>query len=198
MMLSVVLLSSLFLAEPAPDRVNALMAGQGRLPSLWSLLEVDAKAHLRSARRRARWRGLVPQLRGRFGTDLDLDVRDASQRVVTETRALGGSVQASFDLSRLVFDDREVALELQRQRLDERLRLRRRRIVELYMGRLRLELRLEAEGPSLPACLEAAELDARLTVLCDGAYRVSSPSCSSVAAGHWSPRRGPQSSGSGP
>jgi len=173
-MLCALILCGLLAAQTEPERVQALVEGRGRLPSLASVLDgPDDRNRLRSASKRSRWRGLVPKLRGRFGTDVDLDVRDASQRVVTETRALGGSVQATFDLSSLVFDDREVSLELQLQRATERRRRRRQQLVDLYMRRLALELEIEDEGPSLSRAVEAARLDGRLHVLSDGAYRAS-------------------------
>ena len=198
-MLGTLLLCSMLTTQPGPARVRALVEGRGRLPSLASVLAgPDERVRLRSASRRARWRGLVPRLRGRFGTDLDLGVRDASQRVITQSQALGGSVQASFDLSRLVFDDRESSLELQLQRMTERRRRRRQQLVDLYMRRVAVELEMEDEGPSVDRALEAARLDGRLEVVSDGAYGGSAPWPSAPAAGPSSPKAPASPSGSPP
>lgn len=148
---------------------------------LWSLAEVQSAAEdslvlgddeeVDGWTSRLRWRGLVPKLDVRFGTDTDLDIRDAlteSASSWTNTgRGLGLDVVVKFGLGDLVFADLELRANRERIARAAAIRLARERVTEIYFLRLQVWIANRLE-PSYEHALEAQRLDGLIHALTGG------------------------------
>lgn len=172
--LAVAVLSSTVTAA----RVETIVAGGDRLPSL-ARAQIDAAAaagfdaDIGSWAGRSRWRGLLPRLDVRVGTDNDLDIRDSFSRsysrTTTEGQTIGFEVAARWALGDLVFADAELRANRQQLAAAAARRLLADAVTRLYFDRVELLLRSET---SASATVRAARLDGRLHALTNGTWRV--------------------------
>lgn len=162
------------------QRLDAIVAGEDRLPSLRSVQQdAEAAMQLPSADEvqgwsgRARLRALLPRLDVRFGSQRDLLVRDSIEGLdwARSGQGFGINVAAQWGLSSLVMSEQEPRLHQERLRRAAAIRLARERVTELYFERVQALLTLE-EAPSPELLLEAAHLDAQLSALTNGRYRL--------------------------
>ncbi len=168
-------------------QIRSFVRGEGPLPALADVQDAAAAVigtvDLRAAADRARWRGLLPRLDVRVGTDTDLDVRDSFHtsysRTTTEGQAIGFEVAARWALGDLVFADGEVRAA--RVKLSEESARHRRldRVTDLYFDRLQLML-LRKPGPN--TALEAARVDGALRALTGGFWSVGTSTSSDLEA----------------
>ncbi|MGF1509174.1 MAG: hypothetical protein ACFB9M_06680 [Myxococcota bacterium] len=155
--------------------IRDLTMGRLELPSLQEVQEMVRRRRLRprSPSAAARRRALLPVVRGRLGTDLDYDVRDATTRTVSEAQAFGADVQVTWDLPSLLFSPYEVAARREAEVARNRERADVQRATELFVERVRLALRLR-DSASTELRLQAVRLDGLLSAVTDGAYRLRS------------------------
>lgn len=139
------------------------------LPSIEEVLRAfEASRSSASASQRSRWkrrsrlRALLPTVRGRFGTDIDLDIRDATTRTISEAHGLEGDVFLSWDLRGLVFDRAELAAHREAAKADARERRQVAEVIRLYVERMRLQARRGADPLTGDEALRALEIDAVL------------------------------------
>jgi len=134
----------------------------------WAATEAG-RAPPPGALRRARWRGVLPHLTLRFGTDLDLDVRDASTRTVSEAQGLDFDAWARWRLPDLVFHPDELRV-LRETRIGRSARRSARvQVTELYFERLQVRAARRARD-SGELRRAAQRLDGLLDALTGGAY----------------------------
>lgn len=131
-------------------------------------LAVGTAAEARAWTSRLRWRGAVPKVDVRFGTDADIDIRDASSASASSwTRTgqgTGFDVALSWRLGDLVFADLELRANRERIARAAAVRLALERVTQIYFQRLEIELAYR-ERPSARLRLEAARLDGLLDAL---------------------------------
>lgn len=161
--------------------LDALVEGRAELPSLVDVqraaeeaLELTPSAEAEGWARRARLRGLVPDVEAGLGRDADLDVRgssdDGSFKTTTEGRQLGVDVSVRFELGELVFSDLELRASRERLARAASVHLARDRATQLYFDRVEVALRLR-DAPSTELLLSAARLDGLLDALTGGRLR---------------------------
>jgi hypothetical protein len=125
----------------------------------------------RSWRRRLAWAALLPRLSARIGQTVSdgelLDLRaDAPSRLgLSGYLSLRWEVRASWDLSRLLFDGRELRISSRSSQLERERSALVERVVQLYFERLRLILL--AESPEPAVALERRIALQRVTALLD-------------------------------
>lgn len=162
------------------DQIDSLVLGQGALPSLADVqaqaeaaMGLGTEAEMQQWASRARYRGLLPQLDVRFGSQRDVLVRDTIEGLdwARNGQGLGINVAAKWGLGALLFADQEPRMQQERLRRSAALRLARERVTELYFERLEVELRLGA-GASAEDLLLAAQLDGQLKALTGGRYEL--------------------------
>jgi hypothetical protein len=170
---------------PADSRpsLQALLARYEREPSVGDVVRAalasqkDDPEHLSSMARRARLRGLVPQvdLGARRGQGFDLRPTTASADVEGVRLSTDDDLvlQASlrFELGRLMFADEEVSIarEDRSARSDRDAALRQ--IVELYFKRKRLLLERDAGRNDIDHEVRIAEAEALLDAFTNGAFQ---------------------------
>lgn len=156
--------------------LERIIQGLDVLPSLASVqaaaedaLELSSADDVASWSRRARLRGLLPTLEGKFGTTTDLDVRGEGDAVewTRVGRGLGVDASARFNLGDLIFSDQELRASRERLARSAALRLARERATRLYFQRVAnlLELR---RRPTAEGLLEAARIDGLLRAVTGG------------------------------
>lgn len=125
----------------------------------------------RGWRRRLAWSAVLPKLSARIGQTLSdgeiLDLRaDAPSRLgLSGYLSLRWEVRASWDLSRLLFDGRELRISSRSSQLERERSELVERVVQLYFERLRLILL--AESPEPAVALERRIALQRVTALLD-------------------------------
>lgn len=124
----------------------------------------------RSAAARARWRAVLPDLTLRFGTDLDLDIRSATTRTVSEGQGLSFDAWARWGLADLVFNVDELRVDRELRATRAAQIAARLRATELYFERLEVRARRRVRD-SDELRRAAARLDGLLDALTAGAYR---------------------------
>ena len=124
---------------------------------------------------RARRRAWLPQLDVRLGTDADVDVRGLGldNERWTQTRGFGIDLSLRWTLADLVFTETELRIDRARIARAATVRLAHERVVRAYFDRLRVELKLRREAPTMALRLEAARLDGLLVAYTRGAWRLS-------------------------
>jgi hypothetical protein len=144
-------------------------------------------------RRRLAWSALLPRISGRFShlsgnaELLDLHASSGGNRLdLSGYLALRWEVRASWDLSRLLFDSRELGISARASQLANERAALAERVVQLYFERLRL-LRINKDKVSAPAALDVQLELARTTALLDaltgGLYAARSGSRAASAKG---------------
>lgn len=161
----------------ALDRmIQQALAGEAGLPSLVAVqdaavqaLELTPSDEAESWARRSRWRGLVPRLDARFGTDTDHNFKDSGHSTwsTSEKQKLGVDVGARFELGELVFNDMELRANRERIARAARIALVRDRATKIYFERLKVWLLLKEE-PTAELMVRAAELDGMLRAITGG------------------------------
>jgi len=161
-------------------QLDALIQGQAALPSLAEVqsqaeaaMGLGTDAEMQQWASRARYRGLLPQLDLRFGSQRDVLVRDTIEGLdwARNGQGLGINVAAKWGLGALLFADQEPRIQQERLRRSAALRLARERVTELYFERIEVELRIR-EAASAEDLLLAAQLDGQLMALTGGRYQV--------------------------
>lgn len=164
--------------------IEDAIAGRADLPSLSAVqaaaedaLVLGSDDEVAGWSSRLRWRGAVPKVDVRFGTDTDLSVRDAlagSASSWTNTgQGLGLDVVVKFGLGDLVFADLELRANRERVARAAAIRLARERVTELYFRRLDAWIAYRLD-PSHELALEAARLDGLMRALTGGRLDSSS------------------------
>lgn len=146
-------------------------------PDLPALGQVQAWAAAEAGRgpadgmlRRARWRSALPDLTVRFGTDLDVDIRDATTRTVSEGQGLDFDAWARWRLPDLVFHVDELRVLREERAARAAQRAAKLRATELYFERV--ELRFARRRHDSDELRRAADrLDGLLDAVTGGAYR---------------------------
>ncbi|MEQ8275730.1 MAG: hypothetical protein RMA76_34315 [Deltaproteobacteria bacterium] len=176
--IALVLMASTVTSTTVESWIEDAVAGNTALPSLAAVqsaaedtLVLGDDAEIEEWTSRLRWRGAVPKVDIRFGTDTDLSVRDAlagSASSWTNTgRGLGLDVVVKFGLGDLVFADLELRANRERIARSAAIRLVRERITELYFRRLDVWIAYRLE-PSHELRLDAARLDGLIRALTGG------------------------------
>jgi hypothetical protein len=119
---------------PGPSVDQVVRAARARL--------VRHGAALRSARLRLGWSSLLPRISGRVarssGSAAYMDIYPTARLDQNQHLATRWEVKASWDLTRLVFDDRELRISSQAVKLARWRRSEAERVVQLYFERCRL------------------------------------------------------------
>lgn len=156
--------------------IQRAVAGEEGFPSLAEAQEAAVRAleltpsdEVEDWAFRSRWRGLVPRLDARLGTDTDHSFKDGGTSVWTtsEAQKLGVDVGARFELGELVFNDMELRANRERIARAARIALVRDRVTKVYFERLRVWLLLREE-PTVDLVVRAAELDGMLRAITGG------------------------------
>jgi hypothetical protein len=172
-MAELVLSVALTVPSQPETTIRALTEGRLELPSLVAVQRMVRARRGASRAGRARARGWLPRLRARVGSDLDVDVREAGTRTVTEAQGIGVEVVAQWDLRELLFSPYELG-DRRLQRIEARgNRSDVARATELYVERVELALALR-RAPSPQLRLRALRVDGLLSALTDGGYRLRS------------------------
>jgi hypothetical protein len=157
-------------------RIGAIVDGRDRLPSLVEVqsaaevaLELTGADEAEGWSRRARLRGLVPALDGRFGTDTDLTVRDSEENGGWSTlgHGLGFDVSAKLALGDLVFSDIELRASRERTARSAAIRLAKERVTRLYFRWIEVRIALDDE-PTIERLIEAQRIEALLRAATGG------------------------------
>lgn len=171
---------SLALTSTGTERLLArVVAGHEALPALaevqgWAVeaAGLASAAEAQSWAARARWRGLVPRLVGRLGSDANLYVRDTLgdwTPTTTDRRALALRIEARLELGELVFADLELRASREAIARSAAERLLLEEVTRLYFERVELWLR-RCRGLDEAGALRAATLDGLLRAYTGGRY----------------------------
>ncbi|MCK6546846.1 hypothetical protein L6R52_13440 [Myxococcota bacterium] len=177
-LISLLLVTSVSTSTDAASRlIDALVDGRAELPALADVqraaedaLELTPSTEAEAWARRARLRGLVPDLEAGLGRDADLDVRASGEstfKTTTEGRQLAVDVGVRFELGELVFSDLELRASRERLARAASIQLARDRVTQLYFDRVELALRLR-DAPTPELLLVAARLEGLLDALTGG------------------------------
>ncbi len=127
----------------------------------------------RAWRRRLAWSAVLPKLTAQVsqtrseGELLDLRADTPSRLGLSGYLALRWEVRATWDLSRLLFDGRELRISSRASQLERERAALVERVVRLYFERVRLLLMAEAPGTAGEAALERQIALQRVTALLD-------------------------------
>lgn len=163
--------------------IARVVRGEEALPSLalvqtWAVeaMGLASPDDARSWGRRARWRGLVPRLSGRLGSDANVYVKDTLgdwAPTTADRRALALRVEARFELGDLVFADLELRASRESIARSAAERLALEEVTRVYFERVEVWLNL-LRGADATAALRAAALDGLLRAQTGGRYALRS------------------------
>jgi hypothetical protein len=173
--------------QPDPVAVARLIAGEPPIDDLRaaaSALALAEPARARSMVQRARWSGLLPEVRfrvdRRFGRSESLDVSpvplsDAPPVALDTVDEVRYEWRASWDLSRLIFNPDELGAHGEALRMADVRREVESVVIRLYFERRRLKIdALTADGYDVASNLRRdariEELEAELDALTAGAF----------------------------